>query len=188
MKQKLSPHTFPPIQPIALCCEPPPQNLTSREDSRFQGLEVNQTKCTFDYRSAPLRHIHCDWKPAGHNRLYRPSSIWSETLPPFGFCTRPCVHHLAHGRLIKSDLFHYLCVPNLHYSEDIVMHNLNFVQTIRTHKFAIKENSITPAVHYLLLIHCPSHTRQDVHSMFSIECCICVLLQRTSKCIFNAAI
>lgn len=69
-----------------------------------------------------------------------------------------------HGGVIKSDLFHYLCLLHLHYSEDTVVHYSNFVEAIRTHKFAITENSITAAVHHLLFIHCPSHIRSGVYT------------------------
>lgn len=67
--------TFTHIQLITLHREPPSQTLSSPEVLRLQGHKINQTKCSFEYRGAPQRHIHCDWKSAGRSRLYTPSSI-----------------------------------------------------------------------------------------------------------------
>lgn len=44
------------------------------------------------------------------------------------------------------------------------MHYRYFVEKIRTHKFAIKENSISPAIRHLLFIHCPSHTHGRMYT------------------------
>lgn len=148
-------HTFPPIQPFALCCEPPKQNLSGREVSMTQGksnqMHLWLLKCSIVTHSLQLEACRTE-------QVVYP-------LPALAF----------HGTEIKSDQFHCLCVPEIHYSEDIVMHDHNFVETIRTHKFAITgkqhHSSRTPSIINLFPF---------IHSPFSVECCICVLFHTTS--------